>query len=324
MLTTARIGSRVHRFELIVVVLACVIVTITAAIVTVQLIQANARVPAGCFDAWALSSVPPSSSCEGPVQAFLAARNDGPPVMIAMFVLPLFVGLLLGVPLVAGELETRTAETAWVLAGSRNRWLAYLSIPTIALILVAVGGAAVMAQILAAAREPWLVDGPSWESIGSFGTIVVARGAVAFGAGVLAGAVVGRTLPALIVAVFACAFIVVVAISAREAWLRANQEPLDIRNGDLVGAINLSGAGQTFIDSSGTMLTSEEAYARIPPGLTDEESERWLSDNMREVNLGVPASGVPDWERIEVIGLSATTALLLAGSFVAVSHRRPR
>lgn len=324
MLTTARIGFRVHRFEILVAVLACLVVTITAGIVSVHLVQANALVPAGCFDSWSWSSVLPSSSCDGPVRAFLAARDDGPPVMTAMFVLPLLVGLLLGVPLVAGELETRTAETAWILAGSRNRWLAYVAVPTFGLILVAVGGAAVMAQILAAAREPWLVDGPSWESIGSFGTIVVARGAVAFGAGLLAGAVVGRTLPALIVAVIACAFIVVVAIGARQAWLTANQQPLDPRNGDLIGAINLSGSGQTFIDSSGAMLTSEEAFARIPPGLTDEAVEAWLSDNMREVDLGVPASAVPAWERLEVIGLGATTALLLVGSFVAVSHRRPR
>ena len=323
MLTTARIGFRVHRFEILMAVLACVIVTITAAIVTVHLIQANALVPAGCWDELFWSSVPPSSSCESP-GLFFAARDDSAPVMTAMFVLPLLVGLLLGVPLVAGELETRTAETAWILAGSRNRWLAYLAIPTLALILVAVGGAAVMAQILAAAREPWLVDGPGWESIGSFGTIVVARGAVAFGAGLLAGAVVGRTLPALIVAVIACAFIVIVAMGARQAWVTANQQPLDGRNGNIPGAILGSGSRQTFIDSSGAVLTSEQAYARIPPGLMDEAVGAWLSDNMREVYLGVPASEVPAWERVEVIGLGATTALLLIGSFVVVNRRRPR
>jgi len=86
----------------------------------------------------------------------------------------------------------------------------------------------------------------------------------------------------------------------------------------------LSGTGQTFIDSSGAVLTSDKAYARIPPGLTDEEGGRWLSDNMREVNLGVPASAVPAWERLEVIGLGATTGVLLIGSFVAVGRRRPR
>lgn len=324
MLTTARIGFRVHRFEILVAVLACVIVTITAAIVTIGLVQASAVVPAGCFDAWFWSIDTPNSNCEGPVQAFLAVRDDGPPVMTAMFLLPLLVGLLLGVPLVAGELETRTAETAWILVGSRTRWLAYLAIPSFALILITVGGAAVMAQILAAAREPWLVDSPSWESVGSFGTIVVARGAVAFAVGLLAGAVVGRTLPALIVAVIACAFIIVVASGAREAWLTANQQPLDARNGELIGAIVLTGSSPMFIDSAGLVLTSDEANARIPPGLTDEKIGRWLSDNLREVDLGVPASAVPAWERLEVIALGGTAALLLVGSFVAVGRRRPR
>lgn len=157
-----------------------------------------------------------------------------------------------------------------------------------------------------------------------FGSIVIARGAVAFGVGLLTGAVVGRTLPALIIAAIACTFILVLAFGARQAWVTANQQLLDGRNGNVPGAIIASGSRQMFIDPSGAVLTSEEAFARIPPGLADEEIGPWLSDNMREVYLGVPPSGVPTWERLEVIGLGATTALLLVGSFVAVNHRRPR
>jgi len=85
MLTTARIEFRIHRFEILVAVLACLVVATTAAIVSIHLVQANALVPAGCWDEMFWSSGPPSNGCEGPIQAFLAVRDDGAPVMTAMF-----------------------------------------------------------------------------------------------------------------------------------------------------------------------------------------------------------------------------------------------
>jgi hypothetical protein len=324
MLTATWIGFRVHRFEIITAVLMSAIVAVTAAIVTLHLKSAAALVPAGCWDSWFTGTSDVAASCDGPIRAFLdLSESEAGRVMAAMAVLPFIVGLLVGVPLVGQELEARTAETAWSLAGSRRRWLANLSIPGVVLVLVAVGVAAAAATIVAMSLEPWHAGTPGWADVGLYGPIVVARGAAAFGVGLLAGAVIGRTLPALIVAVVGCVLIVFLATGARTAWMYANQQLIDARNGfSTEGAVLLS--GQMFIDASGAVLTPDEAYARIPPGTSDQDQYPWLLANMREVYYGVPASAVPAWERLEVIGLGAATAVMLVGTFVVVERRRPR
>ena len=323
MLTAARIGFRVHRFETLVALLVSVVVTITAAIVAVHLRNAAALVPAGCWDAWFAGAGVVAAGCEVPIRAFLDLNEaEVARVMAAMAIQPFIVGLLVGVPIVAGELEARTAETAWSLAGSRRRWLANLAIPGIVLVLAAVGIAAAAATVVATSREPWSATGPGWSDVGLYGPIVVARGAAAFGLGLLAGAVIGRSLPALITAILGCVLIVYLALAARAAWMDANQQLIDATNGfSAQGGYILS--GQQFIDASGTLLTPEQAYARIPPGTADQDQYPWLQANMREVYSGVPASAFPAWERLEVIGLGVGAVVMLIGSFIVVERRRP-
>jgi hypothetical protein len=321
----ARVGFKIHRFEVVVAVLASIVVTVTAAIVILHLNEALALVPAGCFDAWFSSSGDDviATGCDAPMTAFFALEQaEAGRVMAAMWVLPFAVGLLLGVPLIGHELETRTAETAWTLAGSRRRWLAYLAVPVIVLVVVALGIAAATAEALASARQPWMTDGPGWQDIGLYGPIVVARGAAAFGIGLLSGAVVGRVLPALTTAIVACGLLLFLLVGARHEWMVANQVELDGRNGYVAGGEIMT--GQMYVDPSGEVLRPDEAFARIPSGLSDEEATAWMSANMREVYYGVPASAVPAWERLEVLGLAAGSILLIAASFVVVERRRPR
>jgi hypothetical protein len=322
MLTAAWIGFKIHRFEIVVAILVSAVIAITGVITKLHLDGAAALVPAGCWDAWFTGGGDVPTSCDGPVRAFLDVNeSEVGRVMAAMAFLPFVVGLLVGVPLVGQELEARTAETAWSLAGSRRRWLGNLSAPGLALVLLTIGVAATVASMVVASREPWHAGGPGWSDLGLYGPIAIARGAAAFGVGLLVGAVVGRTLPALIVGVLGCALVVFAAGGARSAWMEANQQVIDGQNGYSEGAVILS--GQMFIDASGAVLGPEEAYARIPQGTADEDQYAWLQANMREVYYGVPASAAPAWERLEVIGLAATTVLLLIGSFMVVERRRP-
>ena len=73
-----------------------------------------------------------------------------------------------------------------VARGSRRRWLANLSVPGVILVLLAVGIAAAAAAVVAVAREPWDA-GSGWSDVGLYGPIAVARGAAAFGVGLLVG-----------------------------------------------------------------------------------------------------------------------------------------
>jgi len=327
MLDVVRVSYRLHRFEVLVVVLGCALVAITAAIVTAHLNSAAAAIPAGCFDNWFAALGDPTSACEAPMRAFSDLNySEASMVMAAMSVLPFVAGLLLGPPLVAHELETRTAETAWVLAGARWRWLAGLVIPAGVLVLVAVGIVAGLTTLLDAARQPWLAGGPSWDDIGLYGPVVIARALAAFAIGLLLGALVGRTMPALTLAVIACVLLFALTWFARWAWVDANAVLVDGRNGNTNGGLTVG--QQMFQAPDGTLLTTEQAYAKVPAEIiadpTGEGAFGWMEANYREVYRGVPASYAPTWAGIETIGLTGISAVLIVGSFIVVERRRPR
>lgn len=327
MLEVMRVNYRLHRFEVLVVVLGCALFAVTAAIVTVHLNAAAAAIPAGCFDNWFAGLDDPTSGCEGPFRAFANINySEASMVMAAMSVLPFVAGLLLGPPLVAHELETRTAETAWVLAGARWRWLAGLVVPALVLLLVAVGIVAGLTAILEVARQPWLAGGPSWDDIGLYGPIVVARALVAFGIGLLLGALVGRTMPALTMAVIACVLLFALTWFARWAWVDGNAILIDGRNGSTSGGLTIG--QQMFQAADGTLLSTEEAYAQVPAAVTADPSGEgafaWMEAHYREVYRGVPASYAPTWAGLETIGLTGIAAALIVGSFMIVERRRPR
>jgi hypothetical protein len=326
MLDVVRVNYRLHRFEVLAVILGCGLFALTAAIVTVHLNTAAAAIPAGCFDNFFAGLHDPASGCDAPFQAFATiANSEATMVIAAMAVLPFAAGLLLGPPLVAHELETRTAETAWVLAGARWRWLAGLVVPALLLLIVAVGLVAGVTVLLEAAGRPWFEGGPNWEDMGLYGPIVVARALVAFGVGVLLGALVGRTMPALTLGAVASVGVFVLCWFALWAWVDANAILIDGRNGNTNGGLTIG--GQWYQTADGTLLRGDEAWASVPANVledpTGEGPFAWLHDHYREVYRGVPASYAPTWAAIETIGLGVVAAVLIAASFVVVERRRP-
>jgi hypothetical protein len=50
---------------------------------------------------------------------------------------PFVLGLFLGVPLVAREIEGRTTSIAWTLSGSRRRWLVHRAAPVVVIVVLA-------------------------------------------------------------------------------------------------------------------------------------------------------------------------------------------
>ena len=63
---------------------------------------------------------------------------DGPAgyVRIGLSVVPPIVGLILGVPVVAREIELRTTDLAWSLSLRRSRWLLTRLLPMLLFALV--------------------------------------------------------------------------------------------------------------------------------------------------------------------------------------------
>ena len=221
---SAWVTLKQHRFEFAFAFIA----VLAAAIIGLSIVlRIDAlHVPAACLDS-ALRSEDGSSlvpDCLASVRAgysilgetFLDGEGTVP--LSIMGVLPFLVGVLGGVPIVARELENRTAQTAWSLFGSRSRWLVQQTVPIALVLGIGLAVAAFIASLVAADVVAW---GSRWSwLIGLHGPLLLIRAFAAFGVGLMVGALLGRTLPAFLFASVIAILLSLAAGNLREAWSR--------------------------------------------------------------------------------------------------------
>jgi hypothetical protein len=167
---------------------------------------------------------PAGSACQLPLQLF-EHQYQSLPQFLPRFVefLPGLLGMFVGAPLVARELESGTFRFAWTQGTHRLHWT------TVKLVLL--GGALTLLTLGASAvfgwwYGPWgplmgrMVSGQAYEIIG---VVFAARTLFAFTLGALLGTLIRRTVPAM--AATAAAWVAVVVPSV--LWLRPHiQKPL--------------------------------------------------------------------------------------------------
>jgi ABC-type transport system involved in multi-copper enzyme maturation permease subunit len=194
------LAFKLHRFQVVAVAAASVMLALAAIVVARML--SDASVPFRCFLLLPEDVIP----AECATTERFGELNNGYAAytMAAMAVLPFVGGVLLGVPLVGQEVERRTAQLAWSMSGSRRRWLLVRLVAVGVLLATLLSLPAFATGLLEAARVPEVDPSVSFQDYGLRGPVVVVRGVLALTVGVLAGAVVGRVLPALIVASVAC------------------------------------------------------------------------------------------------------------------------
>ena len=181
----ARLSFRLQRWE----VLASLVGTIVLAALMLwfagQLRFLAAGEP-GCADPAAY--VP---GCETFVRRFQDVAGWAQGLLYLSWGAPFGMGLVLGVPIVAREVESRTAGMAWTLSRSRLRWLAGRFAFAV-VVLVALLAVVVLASgQLAAAIVPTQHLERDFTWIGRRDWLIVARGVAALGIGVLFGFGVG-------------------------------------------------------------------------------------------------------------------------------------
>jgi len=193
-LDAVRLSLRLSRFEILTFGLL-----LTAAIIgglAAAAYIASVAPPAACLD-YQAEALPPV--CDQMLPAFFAAQSRfAGPLASALVALPFAMALFVGVPLVARELERGTSRLAWSLAPSRWRW--YLVRVAPALLLIAVLGllAGHALDRLLAAAEPALDVSAAFPNFGYRGVVFASRAVFVFCLAVALGAILGRTLPALI------------------------------------------------------------------------------------------------------------------------------
>ena len=176
-------------------------------------LAALAVVLAGSFVSWQLVVSRPADSCLASVQSCDLGDFGGLLALAAQVstlavALPVLLGVLIGAPMVATEIERRTSEFIWVLSGSRTRWLAERAAVAIGILLVLMIPLAIVSTTLEAMAVPQVSPFGSLHNVGVRGPSLVSTGFAVLGLGILAGTVLGRVLPAMLVTGFVATLMV--------------------------------------------------------------------------------------------------------------------
>jgi hypothetical protein len=336
-LSWARLSFRLQRLEIVLLAAAVLVASGLMAWFAFQLDGIAAAYP-GC-DFFEDPSVLPCAAAAG--QSFGDAYRFGELIIGSTSLAAIGVGLFLGVPLVAREVEQGTAQLAWTIGRSRARWLIGRVAFATLVGVVLLGMLAVMSDVLAAAMRPEIDTSQAFWFYGGRGPLVVGRGMLALGAGVLVGAVLGKQLPALLLAVLAVVGLSLASEVAFRSWHGAEAveasndsrpaplpcltavrpcpkgdrlgEPLGISSGiELPSGERVPyGAVAVFQDENGVFYRSQEDFQarRNPIG--------------REYQLIIPGERYSEIVARETAILAGAGVLLVVGAAAVTQRRRP-
>lgn len=313
----ARLSFRIQRLEIL---LLTAVVLVGAGVMgwsAYQLANLSASYPDCNF-------LEPAAPCAVAGETFGSIFELGELVVGSSWLLSVGVGLFLGVPLVAREVEQGTAQLAWTVGRSRLQWLigrvAFAT--TVALVLLAI--LAVMTDVLAAAMRPEINTAQAFWFYGGRGPFLIGAGLLSLGAGVLVGATVGKQLPALLLAFLTVGALSLAGDVGFRAWHEAEAvlasdddrrgEPLGISSGvELMNGalVPHSAAGAEFQDENDVYYANEADFkARRNP-------------------IGTPYQLIIPGERYSAIAgretavTVAAASLLVAAAGAVIQRRRP-
>jgi hypothetical protein len=261
------------------------------------------------------AGLPSPAACERAGAAFydLQARLVSP-VTGVLLVVTFGTPALLGVLVVGRELERGTTRLAWSLAPSRWRWYGARLLPVLAIVAGLTFVAGIAMDRVTGAMEPGLDLSRAFAGFGGRGGLIPSRAIFIFAIAVLTGALLGRTLPALMLAV-------VLAFGGLAAGERIHDKILQVEA--VVVPEQAAGPGDRYIDQrfqlpDGSLVGWDEIYVLDPP----PDDAEWIP-KYPMVALIVPGERFRFVELREAAALAAgaLAALLLAG--LIVSRRRP-
>jgi hypothetical protein len=316
-----RLAVRIQRFEVWSCVLLAAVVGITALIVRARLDGVGA--PVECLTPWIFENVVYNAArCDPLAKAFFQINDDEARlVMTTMYVLPVVIGLLLGVGLVGREIEGGTAPTVWALAGSRRRWLIGRLVPILAILVALLIFSAVTSEILAAGRVPWQFGRPGFDDVGLHGPGVVVRGVAAFALALAVGAWSGRMLPTILISALLSLFVGVGGYVLLETWVDANAHEVAVPswfNGQYDGG-RFTGEFYRLPDGS-EVGRFTDLRALAPAGV---DPDTWVTEEVRVVVIGVHAPDYPGWVATEIAVFGVFALAWLLATFAIVERRRP-
>jgi hypothetical protein len=261
-----------------------------------------------------VGEVPPG--CEFKINAFSEiAYGHGGIATAVNAVLPFLAALLLGVAVVGREIERGTTRLAWALAPSRMRWLLHRAGPALLIVVVMAIAFGAVADRLMAAVDPGIDPGRSLERFGERGVVLVARTAFVFTVAAAIGAVVGRALPALILAGLVAAVGLFGGSQVHDRMIATEAVVIEeFTRGD-------RWTDQRFRLPDGRLIGWQELEQIDPPPTDPEFEGQWPS--YPEVMLGIRGERYPELALREVAALGGGSLVALWLTAAVVRRRRP-
>jgi hypothetical protein len=319
-MTRLLLTFRIHRFELVAVSLLAAAVLLFAGGLLLRLLAFG--LPASCFGNFeALDPGCPARQLE--VNDYMALASDiGGYALIGILVVPILGALVLGVALVAQELERGTTALAWAIAPSRRRWLLRKVVPVGLLVTAICLAAGLLANGLQLARDPTIDPDQSLHNVGLRGVALAFLGLAAFGIALAVGARVGRALPTLLLAGALTVGSAVGVTLISDAMLTNERVTVDESAMMSTRAFSTGKVYDSLIRTpEGDLIGWDEAYQRygdvIDPGIEDYNPAFHM---VYSVNPGQLAP-IVEWRLSVLYGAIGLIGVVLA--FAVVERRRP-
>jgi hypothetical protein len=312
----AKLTWRLSRFEIVGLALASAIVTAAALVVTRQL---QSLVLSGPCQALIQSGTDSAdlARCPG-IWHFGEVAATGSLILVAASLLPLVAGALLGSQLVARDVDYRSAQLAWWLSTSRLRWLVERVVPLGLLMIVLFTPPAIASAMLEGAMNPNLDIWHSFIDFGQWGPLFVTSAIAALAVGVLAGSVLGRILPSLLVSVAAAALLYMalpnLPVLAQSPDVFASGQPI------AAGSVLVSGGCR---QTDGTVLSLDAVRANAPADLQPDEQMGWVGEHCQSVELAIPGDRAPVVTLTAALLAGVIAVVAFGAAALAVVRRRP-
>lgn len=314
MITALKVAFRLRRFEII-SLLALTATATVAALVVAAMLRGMPQ-PADCYlDATGRPS--DGAGCPSAAEFMELSQGLAGTIMAAIGTLPFVIGAVLGVTIVARDVEHRTAPFAWSFQPARARWLLELVGLLGGLTAAMLVPLIVSSLVLQTERFPGLDPAGSFFDYGNQGPVMLVRALAAFSVALIAGALIGRVLPALLVAAIASAVLFTVLPT-----IGLIGRPLETVSEDSVnhGALYVDTG---YMTDDGRLLRPPEAYAQAPGNLDLGDKADWVETHFKFVRLGLRGERLVSVQAQEAAVLAVLTSALVVGAVVVVQRRRP-
>jgi hypothetical protein len=243
---------------------------------------------------------------------------------LGAFLTPFALGLILGIPVVAREIEGRTAGIAWTLSRSRTRWLLQRVLPLMVVVIVLAAAVGIGSEFVTR-TNPFadLASNPGFADYTARGWMLPVRAVAVLVLAIAIGAMVPRQLPALLLAVGVTVALFVGLTIGMDTWMTAEARPIPF-NESRFGPF---GDGPRIFDvayredATGKVISMNDFYNRYGDvALPDAESD---PPGFTQVAIGIPGDQYTTWVLRESAILGALAVVGGGLATLVVTRRRP-